>query len=117
MVITPSTHPTPRASRPTLLILLLPLLLLLCLLLLDLIHNIIRYAKIFDLSTVSISESISQVQNRPQTHVISPNITLGHPEEFIPVRGCLYDFFEREVHVGVAGDQVAIEGFAVFELD
>jgi hypothetical protein len=52
-----------------------------------------------------------------KTYVVSAHITLRQSEEFVAVGTCLHDFFEGEVHVCVALHQVAVEGFAVLELD
>lgn len=51
------------------------------------------------------------------TYIVSPHITLWQSEEFLSFRRRLDDFFEGQVHVGVAVDQVAIKSFAGFELD
>lgn len=37
--------------------------------------------------------------------------------KLVPVGGGLHDFLEGDVHVGVACNQMAVEGFAGFELD
>jgi hypothetical protein len=51
------------------------------------------------------------------THVVSAHIAFWQPEELVAFGTCLNDFFEGEVHVGVALDEVTVEGFAVFQLD
>ena len=50
------------------------------------------------------------------TYIVPSNITFRQPEELVALGARLHDFFQRQVHVGVAGDQVAVERFAVFEL-
>lgn len=50
-------------------------------------------------------------------YIVSAHVALWQPEELVAVGTCLDDFFEGEVHVGVALDQVAVEGLAVLELD
>jgi hypothetical protein len=72
------------------------------------------YAVVYDDDDVSIGES--QVWTIG-TYVVSAHVALRQPEEFVAVGACLHDFFEGEVHVCVALDQVAVEGFAVLELD
>ena len=51
------------------------------------------------------------------TYVVSAHVAFGQSEEFVAVGTCLHDFFEGEVNVCVALDQMAVEGFAVLELD
>lgn len=67
------------------------------LLLLDHIHDLIRHPQALD--------------------IVPTHVTLRESEEFVAVGGRLHDFFEGDVHVGVAGDEVAVEGFAGFEFD
>lgn len=54
---------------------------------------------------------------RAQTYVISPNINLRQAEKFVTLGTCLDNFFQRQIHPGIACDQVAVKCFAVFELD
>jgi hypothetical protein len=56
-------------------------------------------------------------QSQVTTYVVSAHVALWQPEELVAVGTCLHDFFEGEVHVCVALDEVAVEGFAVLELD
>lgn len=51
------------------------------------------------------------------THVVSAHVAFWQSEELVAFGTRLHDFFEGEVHVGVALDEVAVEGFAVLELD
>jgi hypothetical protein len=51
------------------------------------------------------------------THVVSVHVAFWQSEELVAFGTRLHDFFEGEVHVGVALDEVAVEGFAVLELD
>lgn len=51
------------------------------------------------------------------THVVSAHVAFWQPEELVAFGTSLHDFFEGEIHVGVALDEVTIEGFAVLELD
>ena len=51
------------------------------------------------------------------THVVSEHVAFWQSEELVAFGTRLHDFFEGEVHVGVALDEVAVEGFAVLELD
>lgn len=50
-------------------------------------------------------------------YIIPSDITLGQAKEMITLGTRLYDFFQGDVHVGVAADEMAIESFAGFELD
>lgn len=50
-------------------------------------------------------------------YVIPPHVTFGQPVEFVAIGRGLDDFFEGDVHVGVAVDEVAVECLASFELD
>jgi hypothetical protein len=74
-----------------------PLSLLTRLLLLDHIHHLIRHSQILD--------------------VVPADVAFRQSEEFVAVGRGLHDFFEGDVHVGVAGDEVAVEGLAGFEFD
>lgn len=49
--------------------------------------------------------------------VVSAHVAFWQSEELVAFGTRLHDFFEGEVHVGVALDEVAVEGFAVLELD
>ena len=51
------------------------------------------------------------------THVVSAHVAFWQSEELVAFGTCLHDFFEGEVHVGVALDEVTVESFAVLELD
>jgi hypothetical protein len=51
------------------------------------------------------------------TNVVSAHVAFWESEELVAFGTCLHDFFEGEVHVGVALDQVAVESLAVLELD
>lgn len=51
------------------------------------------------------------------THVVSAHVAFWQSEELVAFGACLHDFFEGEVHVGVALDEVTVESFAVLELD
>jgi hypothetical protein len=51
------------------------------------------------------------------THVIPAHVAFWESEELVAFGACLHDFFEGEIHVGVALHEVTIEGFAVLELD
>ena len=61
--------------------------------------------------------SLSNRKLQDLTYVVSAHVAFRQAEEFVAVGTCLHDFFEGEVHVCVALDQVAVEGFAVLELD
>lgn len=50
-------------------------------------------------------------------YIIPSDVTLGQAKEMITLGTRLYDFFQGDVHVGVAADEMAIESFAGFELD
>ena len=65
------------------------------------------------------SEAMTIVSFKSQvwTYVVSAHVAFRQSEELVAVGTCLNDFFEGEVHVCVALDQVAVEGFAVLELD
>lgn len=52
-----------------------------------------------------------------QTYVIPPNINLWQAEKFVSLGTRLNNFFQRQIHPGVACNQMAVECFAVFELD
>jgi hypothetical protein len=51
------------------------------------------------------------------TNVVTAHVAFWQSEELVAFGTCLHDFFEGEVHVGVALDQVAVESLAVLELD
>jgi hypothetical protein len=51
------------------------------------------------------------------TYVVSAHVAFRQSEELVTVGTCLHNFFEGEIHVCVALDQVAVEGFAILELD
>jgi hypothetical protein len=100
------------------------------LLLLDDIDNFIWNAKILDLHhpphTVRISDpasaqlvSIGLADRRGtvQTYIVPAHIDLRYAEEAVAVGTGLDDFFQDEIHPGVAADEMAVEGLAVFELD
>lgn len=50
-------------------------------------------------------------------YVVPSHVAFWQAVEFVAVGRGLDDFFEGDVHVGVAVDEVAVEGFAGFELD
>ena len=56
-------------------------------------------------------------EGRWGTHVVTSHIDLRQSHELVAVRTRLYHFLQREVHPCVAVDEVAVERFAVFELD
>lgn len=53
----------------------------------------------------------------PKTYIVPANIALRQAEELVAFGARLHDFLKRQVHVGVALDQVAVERFAVLQLD
>lgn len=61
------------------------------------IHNLVGDAEVFD--------------------VVAAHIAFRKTEELVAFGAGLHDFFEGQVHVGVALHQVAVEGFAIFQLD
>ena len=66
---------------------------------------------------MTMTMSLSNRKLQDLTYVVSAHVAFRQAEEFVAVGTCLHDFFEGEVHVCVALDQVAVEGFAVLELD
>ena len=51
------------------------------------------------------------------THCVSPNVALLQFGEAVTFRVGLDDFLEDEVHPGVAGDKMAIKGFAILKFN
>lgn len=96
-----------------------------CLLLFDDVDDLIGDAEVFDLRErravrhflLKIASAISFQHEDISTHVVSAHIAFWQSEELIAFGARLHDFFEGEVHVGVALDEVAVECFAVLELD
>jgi len=106
-----------------------------CLLLFHNVDNLVGDAEVFDLcarARLSVvqrlhrwliwhmyqdDDDIFQAHSRALTYVVSTHVAFRQSEEFVAVWTCLHDLFEGEVHVCVALDEVAVEGFAVLELD
>jgi hypothetical protein len=92
-----------------------------------LFHNVddlVGDAEVFDLwARINVRSGshwhnmYDDVSNRKKTYIVSAHVALRQPEELVAVGTCLHDFFEGEVHVCVALDQVAVESFSVLELD
>lgn len=91
--------------------------LLLLLLILHYVDDFVRDAQVFDLSPSQ--RSGLRLNNRAVdvAYVVPAHVAFRQAEEFVAVGTGLHHFFEGEVHVGVAVDQVAVEGLAVLELD
>jgi hypothetical protein len=88
------------------------------------VDDLIGDAEIFDL--LDRSRSASCPRSRDDrirlvggvlTNIVTAHVAFWQSEELVAFGACLHDFFEGEVHVGVALDQVAVESLAVFELD
>ena len=56
-------------------------------------------------------------REKKAAYVVTPYIDFRQAEELVAVGARLHDFFQGEIHPGVAGDEVAVERLAVFELD
>lgn len=52
-----------------------------------------------------------------QTYIVSPHIDFRQPVEVLSIRHRLHDLLQREVHPGVAVDEVAVERLPILELD
>ena len=66
---------------------------------------------------MTMTMSLSNHKLRDLTYVVSAHVAFWQSEELVAVGACLHDFFEGEVHVGVALYEMAVECFAVLELD
>lgn len=54
---------------------------------------------------------------RDFTHVIPSDIAFGQPPEFVSFRARLHDFFQSQIHVGIAIHKMSVQRLAIFELD
>lgn len=51
------------------------------------------------------------------TDIVPSDVNFWQSEELVAIWASLYHFFESKVHPGIAANQVAVEGFSIFELD
>ena len=51
------------------------------------------------------------------TDIVPSDVNFWQSEKLVAIWTGLYHFFESKVHPGIAANQVAIEGFSIFELD
>lgn len=112
----PPVHPTASTTPPSALRLLIRLLVL------NHVDDFVGDAEVFDLATHDTYQHSTPPHIRPYgrwviTHVIPPHVAFRQSVELVAVWGGLHDFLQGDVHVRVAGDEVAVEGFAGFELD
>lgn len=50
-------------------------------------------------------------------NVIPSDIAFGQPPEFVSFRARLHDFFQSQIHVGIAIHKMSVQRLAIFELD
>ena len=82
------------------------------------VYDLIRNAQVLDLRHGISAQSTRRPRTRDVGRYIVPShVNLWQSEEFVAVRTGLDDFFQSEVHPGVTVDEMAIECFAVLELD
>jgi hypothetical protein len=67
--------------------------------------------------SVSVLVRYLKTANSWSTCVVSSHVAFRQPKELVAFGTRLHDFFEGEVHVSVALNQMAVESFAILELD